>query len=221
MHALRNSAFRLIASVAIPLGIALSFVTAGLADGTVSVTGGFSTTEAGVFTVSLIAKPASGCQGAQDGSQDFGSFVVDAIGQQDGVAPEPISLCVLYTDTKADRGPFTVQLSIDSFELKADQTPTFEGADQAHFQIPNRYLVLSTVGRVTGGNTDQGVGVVSDVQADAGHDFSSGPLQIAAVAAGTGTVSSVQELGMTLNVPAGVYPGEYDSTITVETYTGP
>jgi hypothetical protein len=218
---LRIRAAQLIPCVLALMVAASVLASSSLAESTATVTGGFTTAEAGVFTVGLSAKPDSGCAAAPVGAPVFGPFVVDAVGVSNGVTPEPIDFCVLYTDTQAGRGPFTVQLSIGSFELKADQVPTFDGADQAHFQIPNRYLVLSTIGQVTGGSVEPGVGPVSDVQADAGGNFSSGSLRIASVAQGMGSGSPTQELGMTLNVPAGVYPGEYDSTITVETYTGP
>ncbi len=199
----------------------VSLVNSVAAASTVTVTGGFSTTDAGVFTVGLWAKPDSGCGVAPSDPAGFGPFDVDAVGESDGVTSRPLNLCVNYTDTQAERGPFTVQLKIDSFELKADQVPTFDGADEAHFQIPNRYLELSTVGSITGESSDPGVGAMTAVTADQGQNFSDGPLAIASVAAGTGSGSPQQDLTMTLNIPAGVYPGEYDSTITVETYTGP
>lgn len=191
------------------------------AETTTVVTGGFTTTDAGAFTASIAAKPSSGgCEAAAPGEPSFGAFVVDAVGEGNGVVPRPIDLCLSYTDTQAERGSFTVQIKIDSFELRTGQIPTFEGADQAHFQIPNRYLVLTTVGAVTPtGTPPANRGTLTAVAADQGRTFDQGPLQIATAGGSSGSGTAVQELNLTLNIPAGVYPGNYVSLITVETVT--
>ncbi len=187
---------------------------------------GFTTTEAGVFSVRIAAELAGGCAAATIDNPSFGPFSVDAVGVADGVAPSPLDLCIAYTDTETGRGAFTVQIKIDSFELKTDQIPTFDGADQVNFQIPNRYLVLDTVGDIVSTNASDNTptadpGTLSSVTANQGGAFDTGPFTIAMAGGTKGSGMATQELHLTLNIPAGVYPGEYDSVITIETVAEP
>lgn len=184
--------------------------------------GGFSTADDGVFSVTLSPMPPEGCDSSIAGNLAFGPYVVDAKGARDGVTPVSLKLCVAYTDTQRMRGPFVVQLRIPSFELPIDQRPTFDGADSAHFQIPNRYLVLTNVDAITGGSTSPGTGALAESSEAVGETFANdGPLPIAHADAGSGVISAKQEIEMTLNIPAGVFPGTYTTTITVETVTAP
>lgn len=199
------------------LGLATAwswFVQSALADGTeVIVTSEFTTVDVGSFAASLSLKTETGC----GGDLDYGAFDVDAVGSASGVTPVSLAFCVHYEDTGAERDAFSVQLKIDSFEL--DSEPAFDGAQVAHFQIPNRYLILTSVGDVTGGATD----TLRADRSDLNMSFSGATsgLRIAAADPGPGVISAEQEIELTLNIPAGVFPGVYTSTITVETVTGP
>lgn len=181
------------------------------------VTGGFSTTDVGSFSVSLTKKTTNGC----GGDLDYGGFDVDAVGLASGVTPAPVVFCVDYADTQVARDAFSVQMKISSFELSF--VPEFEGSDEVHFQIPNRYMVLTSVGDVTGGSEENGVGTLSADSSEETLNFAgeSTARRIANAAAGSGVISAQQEIGLTLNIPAGVYPGVYTSTIIVETVTAP
>lgn len=201
---------------------AACFGAEAAAESTTVVTGGFTTTDVGVFVASVAAKPPGGsCAAPASGDPSFGSFAVNAVGDDHGVAPSPIDLCVSYTDTQSTRGAMTILIRIDSFELRTQDIPTFEGADQAHFQIPNRYLVLTTVGAVTPtGVPPENGGTLTAETGDQTRTFDQGALAIATTGGESGSGTAVQELDLTLNIPAGVYPGQYRSLITIETVTG-
>ena len=194
------------------------------ADSTVTVTGGFTTADAGVFSVGVAVKPESGgCAGVTPVNPSFGTVTVDAVGGPGGVVAASLGLCLVYTDTEATRGAFTVEIMIDSFELRSDQIPAFEGADQAHFQIPNRYLVLDSIGALSpsGAPPVDGGTLTAAPTPSQTATFDRGPFAIATAGGASGSGTATQELHLVLNIPAGVYPGEYDSTITIETFTGP
>jgi hypothetical protein len=192
------------------------------ADEATVVTGGFATTEAGVFSVGVAAMPDSGdCADVVAGDGALGSFSVDAVGEGGGVVSRPLTLCLTYVDGEASRGSFTVQMSIDNFELRSDQIPTFENSEIAHFQIPNRYLALTAVGDIKPtGAPPVGDGTLDAVKIDQNRPFSLGAVTIARAGGSSGTGASFQRIDLTLNIPAGVYPGEYDSVVTIETVAG-
>jgi hypothetical protein len=197
-----------------------SFVGSVAAESTdVVVTGGFTTTEAGVFKVGIAAMPAEGgCAAATTVDPAFGPFAVDAVGVANGVTPSPLRLCVAYTDTETNRGALKVQVKIDNFKLNPNLIPNSYGADQVDFQIPNRYLVLDSVGAITAtGTPPADPGTLTAETDGVGETFDKGPVTIATAGGDKGSGTAIQELNLTLNIPAGVYPGEYDSIITIET----
>jgi len=181
------------------------------------VTGEFATNDVGMFGVSLSIKTASGCGGALE----FGAFAVDAIGTMNGATAVAVEFCVDYVDTAVHRDAFAVQIKIDDFILS--EIPSFEGSAEANFQIPNRYLTLTSVGDITGGSSGPGIGALSADQSDESLGFSGATAgrRIAQAAPGSGVDSAKQEIELTLSIPAGVYPGTYTSTILVETVTAP
>jgi hypothetical protein len=209
---LGRSRFRLPFALVLCVAFAMSGWIGALAESTeVVITGGVSTTDAGEFGIELRRKGETGC----GGDLAFDGIEIDAVGGANGLTTVELAVCVAYQDTRVDRGAFTVLIRVSDFELR--DAPGFEGAETAHFQIPSRYLSLTEVGAVSGGVTGDGVGEIAADPSDESSTFEGGAtLRIAAAAAGSGFFNAEQELILTLAVPAGVYPGDYLATITVE-----
>lgn len=177
----------------------------------VVISGGASITDVGEFGIALTKSSNGSCSG----DLSYGDIELDSIGADSGVIPIEIAICVSYQDTRVDRDAFSVQISISDFELQ--EIPEFEGSEAAHFQIPNRYLTLTDVGDISGGAVGDGTGEIAADSGDESSNFAgSSALRIAAAAAGSGFLDAEQEITLTLAVPAGVYPGDYLATITIE-----
>src|SRR3954451_15215474 len=95
-----------------------------------------TTTEVGELTVALHSTEA-------DDPPTFGDVALDADTDQHLSK----NLVLDYVDTLTQRGPGDVSLTISSFE-PTSPVPSFDGSDQVHFQIPNRYITVSDVGEV-------------------------------------------------------------------------
>ncbi len=173
--------------------------------------------DAGEFSVLLQAID----DGGQPADPTFGTVSLDALDD----VPVTLNLQLTYTDTQTERGSGAISVSATSF-LPVSPVPPFAGSDQVEFQIPDRYLELTTIGEIdldTSGQScqDPELGAIIASTGAEGHSFDGGGnLKIAEVAAGCGTGSATQTIGLTLTVPAGVYPTEYSATITVETTVG-
>jgi hypothetical protein len=179
------------------------------AEDTVNLDVTFSTSDVGTFAVTLL--------GTGGDEPSFGTVELDA--DLDEVVSAELTL--EYTDTVLERGGGDVFLSIDSFE-PVDPVPPFEGSDQVHFQIPNRYLILTDVGMVEPTTTPDAcsipVGAITANESDEGATFDNGvPRIVANVAEGCGVGTASQPIELTLTVPAGVYPTAYSATVTIET----
>jgi hypothetical protein len=165
------------------------------------------TTEAGEFTIALrSANP--------DDPPTFGNVALDADSDQHLTK----DLVLDYVDTFTQRGPGDVSLTISSFE-PASPVPTFEGSDQVHFQIPNRYVTVSDVGEaLPDAPPNPCDGAINPVVSDLNSSYEAGgPFRVAHVDAGCGVGRASQSISLALTVPAGVYPTTYSATITIET----
>ena|GEM_PF-3613844 len=185
-----------------------SHAGSALADESTFVEVTFSVQDAGTFGVTMSAininDPLS-----------FGTVGVDA--DQDQSVSQ--SFLLTYTDTLITRGAGEVSISFESFE-PVTPVPAFPGSEFAHFQIPNRYLVLDTVGDVVvapyGPNCV--AGPISATTDFVGENFDNGvSRQVAQVESGCGVGTANQEIVLTLVVPAGVYPTSYSASVTIET----
>jgi hypothetical protein len=178
------------------------------ADESISTSVTFSATEAGVFSVAMTATVASD-------PVTFGSVSVDA----DLTVPVTQDFVLNYTDTLSSRSAGIVTLSFTSFEPETP-VPPFVGSDQVHFQIPNRYLVLTNVGPVSVSPESPPctMGNITEYTGDEGQNFDVGlARQVSTVETGCGIGSATQPITLTLNVPGGVYPTTYVATVTIET----
>jgi hypothetical protein len=165
----------------------------------------------GEFTISL---------GRADSEQiaSFGTIPVDAVED----VTKSITLELHYTDTHVNRSGGQVTLSASVF-LPTSPIPSFPGSSDAVFQIPDRYLVLQQIGAVnveTPSDCDPlgAISAPSNVSEIQGTSFDGEtPLVIAEVTEGCGVGQATQEIELSLTVPAGVYPTEYASVLTIET----
>lgn len=131
--------------------------------------------------------------------------------------PVTIILELTYTDTLTSRSNGDVSLSATTF-FPEQPVPPFTGSDQVDFQIPDRYLVLTTVGDIISMPTCTGAGAITASKDAQGTSFDGGgPLKIAAVTEGCGVGEATQSLTLTLTIPAGVYPTTYATVLTIET----
>lgn len=154
----------------------------------------------------------------EEGSASFGVVELDAL---DDVS-RTIELELSYTDTHTDRGGGDVTLSATSF-FPDEPVPPFPGSDLVDFQIPERYLALTSIGPIEpDGTVDCAPPGSLIAPADAGQIEGAtfdegGALKIATTEEGCGVGMATQTIGLTLTVPAGVYPTDYTATLTVET----
>lgn len=168
-------------------------------------------TDDGEFTVSL---------GAPEGEEapSFGVVPLDAL---DDIS-RTMQLELTYTDTHTDRSGGEVSLSATSF-LPDPPVPPFAGSDEVDFQIPDRYLVLTSIGQVEAEADVEcehpgSITVPTNAAEIEGLSFDGDvPLTVATVTEGCGVGTATQTIELTLTVPAGVYPTEYTAILTVET----
>lgn len=176
------------------------------ADETVTGEVTFSVAEAGEFSATLRAD--------DDGDPTFGNVPLDAVNGQVATG----SFVLEYTDTYTERSGGSVTLSVESFEPVV-AVPPFTGSDQVHFQIPDRYITLAVIGTVDSTPYDPDcAGPITAVALEPGLSFDGNATQtVATVAEGCGIGSASQPIGLSLSVPAGVYPTTYTATVSIET----